>query len=389
MKITIVMGFFLPMPPDAGGATEKSWNQLAIEFARLGHEVTIISRRWSGWPDAEMRDGVRHLRLEGYNHTSRLWRNLLRDLRWSLRVFRHLPPADVTVVNCVALPLWLGAFRRHAGRLVVMPGRMPKGQFRRYGKLDSILAVSNTVRQAILRENPRLDPIIHLVGYPIDWQGLAQEPRPSRANDPSTPLTIGFVGRLHREKGVDLLVEACELLAKRDDLPPWRVILCGPRDVAQGGSGETFAVSLERRLQRIRPGALSQVLPPIFQAPRLYSLYREIDVFCYPSIAARGETFGVAVAEAMATGAIPVVSDLPCFRDFVHDGKNGLAFQYATTEAAQNLADCLTRLLLDADLRQRMAAEARDTVYRYDFPLYASRLLADFATLVVAGGKKT
>ena len=32
MKITIVMGFFLPMPPAAGGATEKSWHSLAEEF---------------------------------------------------------------------------------------------------------------------------------------------------------------------------------------------------------------------------------------------------------------------------------------------------------------------------------------------------------------------
>ncbi|HTZ20328.1 MAG TPA: glycosyltransferase, partial [Opitutaceae bacterium] len=122
MKITIAMGFFLPMPPDAGGATEKSWYRLALEFTRRGHEVTVISRRWSGWPDVEMRDGIRHVRLPGHDHSSRLSRNLWRDFLWSLRVKHVLPPADVTVVNSVMLPVWLGWHRGPAGKLVLMPG---------------------------------------------------------------------------------------------------------------------------------------------------------------------------------------------------------------------------------------------------------------------------
>jgi hypothetical protein len=42
MNITIAMGFFLPVPPAAGGATEKSWHRLALEFARKGHAVTMV-----------------------------------------------------------------------------------------------------------------------------------------------------------------------------------------------------------------------------------------------------------------------------------------------------------------------------------------------------------
>ena len=48
MKLTIVMGFFLPVPPVQGGATEKSWDRLATLLAERGHEVTVISRRWPG-----------------------------------------------------------------------------------------------------------------------------------------------------------------------------------------------------------------------------------------------------------------------------------------------------------------------------------------------------
>ena len=75
MRITIVSGFFLPVPPVSGGSTEKSWYNLAREFAARGHTVTMISRRWSGFPHAESAEGIRHIRLPGWDHTRELWRN--------------------------------------------------------------------------------------------------------------------------------------------------------------------------------------------------------------------------------------------------------------------------------------------------------------------------
>ena len=105
MKITLVSGFFLPLPPVAGGATEKSWYQLARRFVARGHEVTIVTRRWPGMADREVADGIRYLRLRGHDHSSRLGWNLILDFFWSWRVFIALPPADIVVVNAVALPV--------------------------------------------------------------------------------------------------------------------------------------------------------------------------------------------------------------------------------------------------------------------------------------------
>ena len=378
MKINVVMGFFLPMPPAAGGATEKSWHQLAQEFARRGHEVTIVSRTWAAWPQRESCDGVQYLRLPGFAHTRRLAHNLWLDFRWSLRVWRALPAADVTVVNCVALPLWLGWCRRQAGRIVVMTGRMPKGQYRLYRRLDRVVAVSSAVRSAVLSENPRLDAIIRISGYPIDWTQLAA-PRMVPAAD--APVTIGYVGRLHQEKGLSLLVAALRLLAQQPGLPPWRVILCGPSDIAHGGSGEAYAHHLDQALTEALPPGTAEVRAPEFAAAQLGEVYRSLDVFCYPSLAAQGETFGVAVAEAMAAGAVPVVSDLPCFRDFIRPGENGEVFDHAAADAAVRLAGTLARMLTDPARRTRLATAARETARAYDFATCAERLLADFAQL--------
>jgi glycosyltransferase involved in cell wall biosynthesis len=376
MRINLAMGFFLPMPPVAGGATEKSWYLLAREFAAQGHEVTVYSRHWKGWPDDEMRDGVRHLRLPGNNHTRSLGRNLLLDFLWSVRVSRRLQPADITVAHCVALPLWLGRLRR-AGKVVLMCGRMPKGQYRRYRRVDRLLAVSTPVRDAILAENPALAPAIRISGYPIRWGELAA-PSPPRV--PGTPLTLGFVGRLHPEKGLVLLADALVRLGGQPGLPGWRAVLCGPQEIAEGGGGPAFVESLRGRLAAL-PAGTCVIQPPVYAEPRLQALYRSLDIFCYPSVAVAGETFGVAVAEAMAAGAVPVVSALPCFRELVRDGQNGMVFDHAAPDAANRLAGVLAGLLRDADRRQQLAARARPDVARYDFPAYAAELLRDFSTL--------
>jgi glycosyltransferase involved in cell wall biosynthesis len=321
--------------------------------------------------------GVRHIRLPGHDHAASLTRNLWHDLLWSWRVWRALPPADVTVVNCVSLPVWLGWFRRHSGRLAVMTGRMPKGQYRLYRRLDRVLAVSGAVRTALLRENSGLANATKISGYPIAWTALAQpHTRPVGA-----PVTIGYVGRLHREKGLDLLVAALTLLAKLPGLPPWRVLLCGPGDVARGGSGDGYVAGLRRSLETALPAGNFELREPVFDVPKLAAVYREIDLFCYPSLAAGGETFGVAVAEAMAAGAVPVVSRLACFADFVRAGSNGEIFAHSAPDAADRLAAVLRALLLDPARRAQLSGAAQADTRQYDFSDFAGRLLADFSTL--------
>lgn len=370
------MGFFLPMPPTAGGAVEKSWAGLARAFAARGHEVTVISRHWPGWADHEIIDGVRHLRLPGFDHRRRLWQNLWCDFIWSRRACRHLPPADIVVLNPVTLACRLGTRQQRTGLPVLMPGRMPKGQFRCYRRPARILVPSTPVREAVVRERPAFAPLVRTVGYPIDWTSLGAMAR----RDPRC-VTIGFVGRLHREKGLPLLAAAFRELALRP-LPPWRGLVCGPADIGRGGSGDDFL----RELKAATPAQV-QFLEPVFTEADLHRVYQEIDLFAYPSLAAQGETFGVAVAEAMAAGAVPVVSDLACFRDFVEHGRTGWRFDAASPGAEQRLADLLAERVRDAAAGQTLAAAARAAVRRYDFAVYADDLLRDFAQLT--GGGRT
>src|SRR5881227_1103196 len=126
MKITIVLGAFLPIPPVMGGAIEKSWFALAQEFVSRNHDVTIISRALPQFARHEIVDGIRHLRVRGFDMPrSLIWLKIL-DFFYSLRVRRILPVADILITNTFWLPVLVRDPSR--GKLYLHVGRYPKGQ---------------------------------------------------------------------------------------------------------------------------------------------------------------------------------------------------------------------------------------------------------------------
>ena len=386
MKITIVTGFFLPVPPVRGGATEKIWHRLAQQFAAAGHEVTFISRAWPGFPDRETVAGVRHVRLRGANHTRRLFFNLVLDFFWSLRVTRALPPGDVVLSNTVALPVWLRRVKPSAGRVVAVVARMPKGQARFYGGVDLLLSLSAAVTAKLIAENPKLAPRITRFPFPIDWQLHAAASAGKLASP--APLTIGYIGRLHPEKGLRLLLAAAARLAARTDLPPWRLELVGPSAIAAGGGGDAWLAGLRAEFAPAL-GARLAFGEPEFDPAALARRYGAMDIFCYPSLAEKGETFGVAVAEAMAAGCAPVVSQLACFNELVVPGQTGLVFDHTAATAETDLAAALARLLTDANLRRDFGARAQAHARQFDFAEIARTVLADLSRLVASGPRDT
>lgn len=100
-------------------------------------------------------------------------------------------------------------------------------------------------------------------------------------------------------------------------------------------------------------------------------------------MAATGETFGVSVAEAMASGAACVVSDLPCFTDLITHRRNGLVFALQTSDPAGNLAEALASLIADRVSRESYATAARKDSERCDAKAVAVSMLEDFRSLCV------
>src|SRR2546428_328239 len=154
MRITIVTGPFLPIPPVLGGAVEKVHFLLAGAYRAAGHDVTMISRRYDDFPHEEIVEGIRHIRIASFDRSSSLAVNLALDFCYAVRVARSLPPSDITVTNSFSLPLVLP--RRRAGKIYVHVARFPKRQMALYVRADRLQAISHAVADAITAQAPRL-----------------------------------------------------------------------------------------------------------------------------------------------------------------------------------------------------------------------------------------
>jgi glycosyltransferase involved in cell wall biosynthesis len=243
----------------------------------------------------------------------------------------------------------------------VVLGRSPKGQLRLYRGATRLFATSTEVANRVTAESPALGERTRVIWNPIDYWNLH-----AAAAQRGDPITIGFIGRIHPEKGLELLLRAASRLAGRTDLPAWRLEITGPAGIREGGGGESWRDGL---IARFGPALGSRLVfhPAEFDAAKLARRYGQIDIFCYPSLAEKGETFGVAAAEAMAAGAVPVASALACFKDLIQDGENGLIFNHLAADADVQLEHALARLLADSDLRHAMAARAQSQVRRFDY----------------------
>lgn len=383
MKIAITFGFFLPVPPVRGGATEKIWFNLGGRLAARGHDVILYTRTWESWPAVERINGMEIHRVPGWDHRSRLWRNLVLDFRWGRRLRRILPRDAAVISHNVFLPILLRLPSRHCPPVCVVLGRMPKGQVRWYGALDRIYATSEAVAARARSENPRAASRIKVLRNCIDWPAFQGGP----GRDPSAPLRIGFAGRIHPEKGLDLLVRATGWLAQDRDLPPWEVALIGPVRAPDGGGGEAFRDSLQSLARRSGAGDRIRFLPPAYDPGALAAFYRSIDIFCYPTRAEKGEGLSVAPIEAMAAGAVPVLSRLDCYTDLIQPGENGVLFDHRAADADTGLAVELAALLRDAGRRARLGAAARATAQNFDYDAVAAELDLDLAALLAAGSR--
>ena len=381
MKITIVLGAFLPVPPVMGGAVEKVWFALSQEFARRGHEVVLVSRTLPELPRSETRDGVRHLRVRGFDTPrSLLWLKFL-DLIYSIRTLRVLfassscgePTADIIVTNTFWLPILLRNSRH--GRVYVHVARYPKGQMRFYGKAARLQTPSAAVAQAVAVEAPKLAQKITVIPYPAPGSTGEREPPPFAQRE----RMILFVGRVHPEKGLDLLVAAFANAA-RTIFADWKLVIVGPTEKKYGGGGVPYLAALTRAAEPVQGRVTFR--GPLFDPTMLGREFGSARLFIYPSVAEKGESFGLAPLEAMTHRCAVLVSNLDCFHDFIREGETGFVFDHRAANPADALHEKIEKALADETLLARVAEAGYRKSAEYSLPCIADQFLNDFNSLV-------
>lgn len=328
---------------------------MAPALVRLGAEVTVYARADRAQPVCEQIAGVRYRRAGGFDARGRRWYDYPRSLLYALAHGWRLPRADVYITNDAFMP-WVMAARGLARRTLVAIGRASKGQFRYYPATLHCAVPTQAIARQMVAEAPQLAARCAVLPYAIDVD--RQRQAAARQVGPRAGQLL-YAGRIHPEKGIEVLLSAFRLLcAERGDL---RLRVIGPYRADQGGAGADY----RERLSHAHADLPVEWCEPEFDADALARHYAQAQVFVYPSLAERGETFGVAPLEAMAAGAVPVVSALACFDDFIEDGVTGLRFDHRGQAPALALCAALRQALADSD-RLALAAQRRAAAYTVD-----------------------
>ena len=241
-----------------------------------------------------------------------------------------------------------------------------------YEGASGIIAVSNGMREDILRSYPAIDPErVKVVHNGIDleaWRHPQGEDADAQAAatlqrlgiDPDRPAVV-FVGRITRQKGLPHLLRACEQLPA--DV---QVILCaGAPDTPEI---KTEVEGLVARLREKRTGVvwIEEMLP----RPELIAVLAASDVFVCPSVY---EPLGIVNLEAMAVGLPVVGSATGGIPDVIVDGETGLLVPIEQVQDGTgtpidparfeaDLAERLTTLVTDTEAARTMGQAARRRV---------------------------
>ncbi|MBN2016175.1 glycosyltransferase family 4 protein [Candidatus Dojkabacteria bacterium] len=226
--------------------------------------------------------------------------------------------------------------------------------------LDATVAVSE-VPASYLRQISRRN--INIVPNGIDLETFNTGNKPFKKYS-SGKVIILFLGRLDKRKGVIYLLRAYRRLRKK--FQNIKLLI--------GGKGE----ELKKLVKYVRKYKLKDVefLGYVEEEdkPRLYA---SCDIFCSPAL--YGESFGIVLLEAMATGKPVVAFSNPGYETVLKGRGSLLLVKPRDTEG---LGEKLAVLCNDRDLRNFLGTWGEREAAKYAWPNICDQILEVYRTAI-------
>jgi glycosyltransferase involved in cell wall biosynthesis len=235
---------------------------------------------------------------------------------------------------------------------------------------DLVVAPSAHVAETLRARGVATPVTVIPTGVPVNRfrPGPRQAARRALGWADGDPVCL-YVGRLDREKSVDRVLAAFEIVASA--IPESRLVLVGQgsHEAALRGAAEA---SPARQRIHFHGGVPRSELPTFYQAA---------DVFLFCS---ETETQGLVLAEAHACGLPAVAVGASGVEEVVRDGETGLL----TKSTAVDLAEAAIALLLDPSRRAAMGRAARRTAEQcFSAAAHVGAMAGAYARLAQAGGR--
>lgn len=241
-----------------------------------------------------------------------------------------------------------------------------------YEGAQGIIAVSNGMREDILRSYPTIDPdkvyVVHNGIDLTDWTKPTTDEQKAEAAktlkrfgiDPSIP-TVVFVGRITRQKGLPHLLRALRDIPKDS-----QIVLCAGAPDTKEIMQEVESLVNELKEERDHVHFITEMLP----RDQLVAILDAATVFVTPSVY---EPLGIVNLEAMAVDLPVVGTATGGIPDVIVDGETGYLVPIDQVDDGTgtplnpeqfhaDLAERLSALLTDTDLAARMGKAGRRRV---------------------------
>lgn len=205
--------------------------------------------------------------------------------------------------------------------------------------------------------------VLHAKGFtkpaPIVPFGVNTEafrPRIADEEKNSGPLTIGYIGRMLRGKGLNVLAAALAMIESE----AWQLLVVGDGPERESFEQKLRTAGLDKRAEFT--GAINFALVPEY--------FHRLDLLVIPTETTKRirEQFGRVIVEAMASGVPVIGSTCGAIPEVI--GHAGLVFPEGNASA---LAGALLQLLADEDLRTRLAIAGLARVGRYSWEQVAEK----------------
>jgi phosphatidyl-myo-inositol alpha-mannosyltransferase len=255
----------------------------------------------------------------------------------------NAPVASWAATEWARSPL-VGTFHAYSTSKMSNGAAVLLGARRLYNKLHVRVAVSEAARWTARRF---YGGEYRIIPNGVDLAAAYDGPK-TRSDE----LTLLFLGRAEERKGLPVLLRAFEAL-RGADVPARLVVAGATREEVEPFLMETEGIEIAGRVTD----------------ERKWQLLHEADVLCAPSLG--GESFGMVLTEAFASGTPVVASDIAGYRDVVRDGLDGILVQVA--EPVQ-LGEALHSLAVDPGRLESMSAAARERAERFAWPHVASEV---------------
>jgi len=213
-------------------------------------------------------------------------------------------------------------------------------------RVDAFLATSNYYAKQMRHKLSLPAGLVHVVYLGIDTAGYV----PAQA--PIDPPVIGYLERMWRPMGLDILVEAFIILKSTS-----RFRRLGLR-IAGGKTGADTAFIQQVRSRLSEAGVADDVeFLPEFDRDAKQEFLRGLSAVSVP--ARHAEAFGMYILESLASGVPVVLPNRGAFPELLQATGGGLLCE---PENPRSLADELARLLTDRELADRLAKAGRQAV---------------------------